>query len=118
MKIKYILVICFSLLYGIVINEIYRPYIHESNLKANFITNSGNNLIFIPFSYAFCCLIRGKNFYSLRIDILLNFLFLTSLEIFSYFFPILGTYDSGDILALGIGGLTTILIFKKNENKK
>lgn len=113
MKLKYYLLIIFSLLYGIFINEVYRPSIDESN----FISDAGNNLIFVPCSYSLVILIRGKNFYSLPVVVIFMFLTLTFLEILSFFFPIFGTFDFIDIVALGIGSCFTIFFYKDDKSK-
>lgn len=105
--------LCICLIYGLLINTFWRPFAYANKINDFGFADIGNNLTFVPVVYLFNNLISCKYMISKYIDIWLIFIFLSSVEILSYFFPYLGTFDFKDILGLLIGAML-ISFFVKN----
>lgn len=106
---KYFLLILF-LLYGLLINTHYRPYIYKNNLNDFGIADMGNNITFIPMVYFLLITLRTKFLFGRYKDIFLHFFILSTVEVLSYFFKYLGNFDFKDILGLFFGAVITYFL--------
>lgn len=111
-KILFSILICF--IYGFLINTYYRPFIYINKIDDYGLADIGNNLTFIPGVYLIY--LYTNNNQNL-ISPYYCFLFFSLIELISYFFPFLGTFDIQDILGLFIGTLF-LKIFLYYENTK
>ena len=108
---KKLVYILFSLIiFSIILNTTYRPYIFYNKITDFGISDIGNNFFFIPLSYLFIILTKKSFIFGKNKDILFHFIFLSFFEFLSFFFKILGVFDIKDILGLFIGALLTKLI--------
>ena len=108
---KKLVYILFSLIiFSIILNTTYRPYIFYNKITDFGISDIGNNFFFIPIAYLLIFLIRKSFIFGKNKDILFHFIFLSFFECLSFFFKILGVFDIKDILGLFIGALLTKLI--------
>lgn len=109
----YLMLICLT--YSILIGNFYRPFIYSHKINDYGFADIGNNLSFIPGVYSIIFLLKGKYIYSKFKDVIFYFIFLSLVEISSYFIPYLGTFDFKDIIGLFIGAVSLFVFLKKNE---
>ena len=98
------------MLYGLLINTYYRPYIYKNNLNDFGLADVGNNITFIPGTYLLLIVVRTKFLFGRYKDIFLHFIILSIVEVLSYFFKYLGNFDLKDIFGLFIGATITYFI--------
>ena len=85
MKLKAIILICISIIYGLFVNMYYRKHFND------IISDIGSNIIFIPFVYSIIYVTsKNKFLFSKKKDVAYHFLLLSSVEVLSYFFPYFG----------------------------
>ena len=99
--------ICF--IYGLIINTFYRSYVFNNKIDDYGIASIGNNLTFVPVVYLIYLYFKKP---TTALSIWICFLLFATIEVISYFFPILGTFDFKDILGLFIGTLLLKLFLK------
>lgn len=86
----------------------------KHNLPGNWISDIGNNMLFVPGAYCLTYLMRSKFFISRVGDIFFYFFVLTIIELLSFYIKKLGVFDYKDIIGLFIGTMITYLFFKDN----
>lgn len=119
MKINKLFFFIICLFYGLYINNIYRVELLSNNSKKGFLFDVGSNIVFIPILYSLLSYFLKKQFNSPLKDITNIFIFLSILEVLSYFFPFFGTFDIKDIIGLFLGSIITIIVYihePKNKN--
>jgi len=117
MKKKALIILIFFFVIGVLMNTYYREYIYENNKFDFGIADVGYNLVAVILMTltSFIGLFKITN--NKVLDVLIFTLSYITNEIFSYFFPILGTFDFKDIIALLLSGLIAIgllHLFDKN----
>lgn len=110
-NILFAILICF--LYGFILNTYYRPYVYLSKLNDFGFADIGNNLTFVPGVYLIYMYTNKKKLVSPYYCLLLFCI----IELASFFFTTLGTFDLKDILGLIIGTLF-LKLFLKYQNVK
>jgi hypothetical protein len=101
------------LIYSIFIGNFYRPFIYSHKINDYFFADVGNNISFIPGVYSINYLLKGKYIFSKFKDVFFYFIFLSLVEILSYFIPLTGTFDFKDIIGLFIGAVLLFIFLKK-----
>ena len=104
------MLICLT--YSIVIGNFYRPYIYSHKINDYGFADIGNNLSFIPGVYSIKYLLNKEYIFSKYKDVIFYFIFLSLVEIASYFIPYFK-----DILGLFIGAVLLFVFLKNNEMK-
>ncbi len=112
-KISLIFICFLFILINFLIVSIYRPFIYSSKINDFGFADIGNNLLFIPTVYIFLHITKTKFIFDKYKDITLHFFILSFVEVLSYFFKGIGTFDFKDILALFFGAILTYFIAKK-----
>jgi uncharacterized protein YneF (UPF0154 family) len=107
------LILILNIIFGFFINTFFRPYIYSNNINDFGIAGMGNNFLFIPSVYIMLYLFKIKFIFDKYKDVIFHFFILSLVEVLSYFFKGIGTFDFKDILALFFGAILTYFIAKK-----
>tara|TARA_R110000744_G_scaffold320439_1_gene426582 strand:- start:12 stop:404 length:393 start_codon:yes stop_codon:yes gene_type:complete len=102
--------VIFFLLFGILLNIFYRPYIYQNNLYDFGLSDMGINISFVPFTYFFLLLIRNKFYFGVYKDIFFHSIILIFIEILSAFINGIGVFDFKDIFGIILGMIVTVII--------
>lgn len=103
---------------SIILTAFYRPYIYTNNIYDYGLADAGYNLFAVVLISLTSWIFNLKITNNKWTDILLHTSIFIILEIVSYFFPILGTFDGLDIGALLISSLIAQWLLYTIEYKK
>lgn len=107
-----LLLILFYLL-SVLISTFYRNFIYKNKIiDVLYLADTGNNLFFVPSIFIITLIVNNKFYYGKYKDPLMIFLVFFLIELISFYFKFLGTYDFKDIIALFIGLIITLILVK------
>ena len=101
-------VIFVSYIFGLIINQIYRPWVYENNINDLGIADIGPNFIFVVVVSFTIWLFKIRLTLIKEWDILLITLGYFILEFISYFISFIGTFDFKDFIGLIISYFLTL----------
>lgn len=112
-----LLILAVFIILSISLNTIYRDFIYSNKIYDFGIADVGYNLFAVTLISLTSWVGVFKYTNNKILDILINTLIYISIEIASYFIPIIGTFDFKDIIALLISCIITLgLLYYMGKN--
>jgi hypothetical protein len=105
-------VIFVSYIFGLIINQIYRPWVYENNINDLGIADIGPSFFFVVVVSFTIWLFKIRLTLIKEWDILLITLGYIILEFISYFISFIGTFDFKDFIGLIISYFLTLWLLK------
>lgn len=88
----------------------YRPFIYNSNYTDLGFADFGSNLLAVPVMCVFLSLWRTYTLKEWSRNIVQATAVLVIFEVSSYYYPVLGSFDVKDVVALIVGSLVYVII--------
>ena len=110
MKYKYIFTIIISYLIGLFISVPYRDFIFSNNIEDFGLASMGSSLVSIILLCNISWLMKWKLLRNKVLDIIIIMIIYEIVELSSFAFPIIGTFDYLDMFALMISAIITFCI--------
>jgi hypothetical protein len=107
-----ILYFCVLYIFGLIINQIYRPWVYENNINDLGIADIGPSFFFVVVVSFTIWLFKIRLTLIKEWDILLITLGYIILEFISYFISFIGTFDFKDFIGLIISYFLTLWLLK------
>lgn len=116
-KIRLVLLLIFLIAISAYLSTPYREYIYERNINDYGLADVGGNLFVVTILSIICWLGVFKISNNRILDVLIVTAIYLILEIASYFFPYIGTFDIKDLIVLPFGTLIALWVLYGLERK-